>query len=44
MVITSLASKIGGEEPCWGQDCKYDARGDPLTKANITDAVKTVDR
>lgn len=45
-IIVVLAICIGvalAEVPCWGEDCTFDAKGDPNQKADIVEAVKVVD-
>lgn len=45
-IILVLAFCIGiaiAEEPCWGEDCTFNAKGDPEAKADIVEAVSKVD-
>ena len=32
------------EKPCWGEDCEYNADGDPAAPADISDVVPAVDK
>lgn len=32
------------KDPCWGEDCTFDARGDPTQKADVVTAVRLIDQ
>ena len=44
MLAFANAQVDANEKPCWGEDCKFNANGDPVQPADISDVVPAVDK
>ena len=44
LLVIFISFTTAQEQPCWGEDCTYDVKGDPVSKATILEAVETIDK